>query len=547
VCSYHEVGAARDRVLGDLCGPSAAGTPEPGAVLAAETLGGLPARSGAPGLTSRIAPGARTVPPPEFTGRNALDSCLDDGGDARVGSAPSGFGKPLGSLVARPPLVVQPLDPVADVARAMRAAHTGAALVASRSPGIVTDRDLRNRVVAEKLAPETPVHEVMSHPLKMLGADAPIHEALLLMLDQDIHHVPVTRDGRIVGMVTDKHLLRREARGPLLLMERIKSLARLEALEGYSLEVAATAESMLAEDVEPVRVARVIASLNDTLTGKLLRLAEDNLGPPPCRYAWLALGSEGRMEQVLATDQDNALAYADDTADAGAYFGALAERVVGGLVHAGFPPCPGGYMATRWHRPLAAWEQTFRQWVTRPEPQAVLEAEVFLDVRRAHGELSVATLERTLRESAREPLFLVQVARAALRFRPPLGVFGRVRADEGEIDVKRGGLAAIVLIGRLAGLAARSPARSTLERLRDGAAARALGADTAEALADSFRFLTGVRLRQQLRTLAAGGEPGNAVSLASLSDLERRRLREALRAVADAQRAVATRYLAGHQ
>jgi CBS domain-containing protein len=443
--------------------------------------------------------------------------------------------------------MVEPGATVAEVARSMREANTGAALVGSDSLGIVTDSDLRSRVVANARAPETPVREIMSHPVRTLAAEAPIHEALLVMLDGDIHHVPITRDGRIVGMVTDKQLLRRQARGPLLLMERIESLGRLEALDGYALELAATARAMLADDVDPVRIARVIASLNDTLTGKLLRVAEEELGPPPCAYAWLALGSEGRMEQVLATDQDNALAYAEESREARPYFEALAERVVAGLLAAGFPPCPGGYMATRWRRPLGDWEVTFRTWTTRPEPQALLEAQVFLDLRRVHGTLSLAPLERVLLDAAERPLFLFQLARAALRFRPPLGLFGRVRGERGAIDLKHGGLAAIVLIGRLAGLAAGSRSRTTLDRLRDGAAAAVLARDTAEALADSFRLLMRLRLRAQLEAVAAGEPPGNAVDLTSLTDLERRRLREALRAVADAQRAVATRYRAWGQ
>jgi CBS domain-containing protein len=496
------------------------------------------------------------VAPPEFTGRSApLDRAVrdDEAGPQAVGqeagrrgaeltASPIGFGDPVSSLMARSPLVVEPLATVAAVARAMREAGTGAALVGCDPPGIVTDRDLRNRVLAEARDPETPVRDVMSRPVKLLAAEAPIHDALLVMLDQDIHHLPVTRAGRIVAMVTDKDLLRRQARGPLLLMERIKSLAGVESLNGYARELAATAAAMVAEDVDPVRIARVIATLNDTLTGKLLRLAEEELGPPPCDYAWLALGSEGRMEQVLATDQDNAVAYADDTTEAHAYFDAVADRVVHGLMRAGFPPCPGGYMATRWRRPLRQWEDTFRAWILRPDPQALLEAEVFLDFRGAHGGLSLAELERLRLGSGGRPLFLFQLARAALRFRPPLGLFGRVRDHHGAVDLKRAGLAAIVLIGRLAGIASHSPARPTLDRLKDAAAADALSPDTAEALADSFRFLMRLRLGRQLQALAAGGQPGNSVELASLSDLERRRLREAFRTIADAQRSVGARY-----
>jgi CBS domain-containing protein len=268
------------------------------------------------------------------------ESPLDEPG-LEVSGLGGDFATPVGSLVAGPPLFVAPEATIAEAARAMRAAGVSSVLVADDPPGIVTDGDLRNRVLAEERTPDTPVRVVMSRPLRSLPTDAPLYAALLLMLDQDFEHVPVTRAGRIVGMVTDMDLLRQQARSPLLVLGRIRTLDRLEALEGYSREITATAETLFTGGVEPVRIARVIASLNDALTGKLLQLAEAELGPPPCTYAWLVLGSEGRMEQVLLSDQDNALVYLEDTAEARAYFEMLAGRVVAGLLQAGFPPCQG--------------------------------------------------------------------------------------------------------------------------------------------------------------------------------------------------------------
>jgi CBS domain-containing protein len=471
-------------------------------------------------------PGGRSGPPTRAGGPEA-------------GGLGQEFATPVGALIVRPPLFIPPEATVAKAARIMREAKTSSALVADDPPGIVTDGDLRNRVLAEELTPDTPVRAVMSRPLRSLPADTPLYAALLLMLDEDLEHVPVTREGRIVGMVTDMDLLRQQARSPLLLLGRIRTIDRLEALQGYSREVAATAEALFSAGVEPVRIARVIASLNDALSGKLLRLAEGQLGPPPCPYAWLALGSEGRMEQVLLTDQDNALVYRDHTPGAHAYFESLAEHVVAGLLQAGFPPCPGGYMATNWHRPLVAWREVFRQWVQVPEPQALLQAEVFLDFRRVHGELSPAPLNGILLEGAGSQLFLVQLARAATKFAPPLRPFGRIRAEDRHVDLKRGGIAAIVLLGRLYALAAGSLARPTLERLEAAAAAGTLSRSGAETLADTFRFLMRLRLREQLRRLAAAREPENRVRIEDLSPLEQRRLRDAFRAVAELQKATA--------
>jgi CBS domain-containing protein len=525
---------------GGEAGPPGGGSPED----SGPPSGGSPADPGSPSGAGSPSGGGSPA-----GGGFPADSGSPAGGGSGTGAdrpEAGGLGQelstPVGALVVRPPLFIPPQATVAEAARIMREAKTSSALVADDPPGIVTDGDLRNRVLAEELTPVTPVRAVMSRPLRSLPVDTPLYAALLLMLDEDFEHVPVTREGRIVGMVTDMDLLRQQARSPLLLLGRIRTIDRLQALEGYSREIAATSEALFSAGVEPVRIARVIASLNDALSGKLLRLAEAQLGPPPCPYAWLALGSEGRMEQVLLSDQDNALVYRDDTPVADAYFQALAEHVVSGLLRAGFPPCPGGYMATNWRRPLAAWQEVFWRWVQTPEPQALLEAEVFLDFRHVHGELSPAPLNRILLAGAGSRLFLMQLARAATQFGPPLGPFGRIRAENGHVDLKRGGIAAIVLLGRVYSLTAGSLARPTLDRLEAAAAAGRLSRGGAEKLADTFRFLMRIRLREQLRSLATGREPENRVRVDDLSPLEQRRLRDAFRAVAELQKATSMRF-----
>ena len=198
-------------------------------------------------------------------------------------------------------------------------------------------------------------------------------------------------------------MLRFQSRSPMLLLGRIRSIDAVEDLDGYAEHIATTAKALLADGVEAARIARVIASLNDALSGRLLRIAEDHLGPPPCEYTWLALGSEGRMEQVLLSDQDNALVYQDDTPAAAAYFHELAGIVVDGLTRAGFAPCPGGYMAVNWAHPLSRWQHIFRNWVGHPEPQALIEAAVFLDYRAAHGSLSVQPLREELLAARNAP------------------------------------------------------------------------------------------------------------------------------------------------
>lgn len=449
---------------------------------------------------------------------------------------------PIETLVTRPPLAVSAEATVAEAAAKMREAGTSSALVNDDPPGILTDRDLRGRVVAERLAPDTPVRAVMSRPLESSPADTPIFDALRRMLELNIHHLPLTRGGKIVGIVSDTEVLRHQARSPLALLDRIERLEGTDDLQGYSREVTGVAGSLFEGGLGVAQIGRVLATLGDALARRLLAIAEHELGPPPCPYAWIVLGSEGRSEQVLLSDQDNALVYLREGDGAHDYFEALAGRVVDGLIGAGYPRCPGGYMATNWFRPLREWEALFRRWTEVPEPQALLEAQVFLDFRRVAGDLSLEPLDRLLVAGGRRELFMHHMAQAALNFRPPVRTLGRIKTSDGAIDLKVAGIAATVMLARLYALSAGARERSTLRRLEAASEAGTLSRSGAEVLGETFRFLTRLRLQQQLRSVRAGEPPSNRVLLEGLSPLERRRLREALQAVRKLQDATALRF-----
>lgn len=457
---------------------------------------------------------------------------------------------PVRAVTPGPPVSVAPGATVGEAAAAMRAGRVSSVLVHARDArddgeepaGILTDRDLRNRVLAEGRGPGTLVREVMSAPVRTLPASSTLLEALLFLLEHGIHHAPVTEEGRIVGLITDTDLLRLQAKSPLHLLSAVRRFAGERDLGGYARELAGMVEALFRAGIDPEAIGRMVARLNDALLGRLLELAEAALGPPPTPYAWIVHGSEGRMEQTLLSDQDNALVYRDDTPGAAAWCEALAERVVGGLLAAGIPRCPGGYMATNWRRPLAAWESLFRGWIETPEPQAMLDATNFFDFRWVHGELALDPLEELLRRAGREKLFLAHLAKAAVGAAPPLGLLRHIREEEGGVDLKKGGLLPIVSLGRLFGLEAGSPARSTLDRLEAAARAGNLSRDGASTLSEAFRFLQRLRLRGQLQTLRAGGVPGNKVRLEDLSPLERVHLKEVFLALREMQEAVALRF-----
>lgn len=446
------------------------------------------------------------------------------------------------ALIQRPPVFVAPHSTVAEAARTMHAHGISSVLVEHDPVGILTVRDLRSRVLAAERPPETPVHAVMSCPAITIPATATLFEALLVMIERGIHHLPVEDEGRIVGVITDTDILHRQLHNPLLLFERLRRAQHPDDLHTYARDLTATVAWLFENGLDVLHIGRIVATLNDTLTTRLLALAEAELGPPPCPYAWLVFGSEGRMEQLLITDQDNALVYAETAPEHDAYFARLATFVVEGLLAAGFPPCKGGYMATHWRRPLDEWERLFRAWVETPTPDALLEAGIFFDLRRVHGTLSIAPLETIIRHSGTQPRFLAHMARAAQAWQPPLGFFRRIRDQHGKVDLKRGGIAPIVALARLYALEAQSPARATVERLQAAVARGILSEEGGETLQESFRFLMRLRLRAQLDALHHHQQPDNTIALASLSSLERRMLKETFLAIRDMQEAVGLRY-----
>jgi CBS domain-containing protein len=452
------------------------------------------------------------------------------------------LGLAIETLIRRPPVRVPAGATVGDAARAMRDHRVSSVLVDTSPPGIVTDRDFRNKVLAEGLGPETPVTAIYSAPLKTVPGRTAIYEAWQAVLEQGIHHLAIARGDEIVGVLSSSDLLKTTAQGPPAMLRNLERLASRDALPGYGARVSEMASSLLAGGLDATVIAGFVARLNDALLSRILRWAEADLGPPPAPYAWIAFGSEGRMEQTLLTDQDNALVHEGGAAEA-QYFGALAERANTDLESAGYPRCAGGYMARNWQGPLAEWEARFNGWVDKPKPQALLWAAIFFDFRKVHGALDLAPLEAVIARTVKARVFLSCMAQAALEFRPPPSLF--LRLQGGQIDLKLQGISPIVFLARPYALEVGSTARNTLERFDAAVAGGLMSADMRATLREAYRFLLGLRLREQLRMISEGELPVNTVALSELSSIERSRLKDSLRHVRDWQDKAAYHYRTG--
>ncbi len=442
-------------------------------------------------------------------------------------------------------LTVEPYATIRKTARLMSEIDASCAMVNTEPLGIVSDRDLRNRVVATGLSDSSHVVRVMSSPVLTLPADSLAFEGLMLMIERNIHHIPITENGTIVGVVTHTDLLREQSRSPLLLPRMLEQSRTIDDLQQYTNRVEMTAGALLQAGARVSDINRMVAIAHDALLKRLLHDAETHVGKPPCAYAWLVMGSEGRYEQTLRTDQDNALVYADDAPQwAEVYFADIAAYVVERLAECGFPRCPGNMMATNqeWRQPLRVWKDYFENWIQKPEEEALMRAAIFFDHRPVYGELDTESVLRPIiKQGRKQRIFLARMMRAALRQSPPLGFFRNFvlekdGASRDLIDLKQRGMALVVDLARVYALDAGSAETNTLARLRSAAERGSLSQVGADELASAFELINLYRLRNQYQQIREGETVSNYLRVSRLSKMEQRDLKEALRTIGDAQR-----------
>jgi CBS domain-containing protein len=439
---------------------------------------------------------------------------------------------PVEELVRRPAVWIAGGATIGDVARTMRDEGVSSVLVRGEPPGIVTDRDLRNRALGEELGPEAPADRVVSRPLSTVPAGTPVYEAWRVLLDAGVNHLPVVRAGEILGVVTSTALLRHSAHGPIAVMRRVERLASRADVSGYGARLAEMAAALLAAGLDAPGIAALVARLDDALLRRLLAWAEADLGPPPAPYAWLVGGAAGRREATLPAPRRDALVYADEGAADRAAWERLFERVRADLAEAGFPADGEARLGPA------------SEWIRRVEAAADAaphEVAALLDLRRAGGHLAPEPLYAALRRAGAEPRVSAALVAAALAHTPPALVLLRARGGSARVDLDREGLRPIVLLARALAAEARSAAGGTLDRLDALRAAGVLSAGERARVGEAFRFLSGLRLRQRLRGIAAGAAPAEPLVVRELTPLERTRLKESFRAIRAWQEAQAWR------
>jgi len=474
-------------------------------------------------------------------------------------------------LLSRSPVMIEETANVRDAATVMTENHVSAILLLARTAddddrgfageedarwrvtGILTDQDFRVRVLAAGGSADSRLADIKHDQLITIQSDESVYEAMLAMLRNNVHHLPVLHRRRPVGVVHLSDIVRYETHSSLYLVSNIFNEGNVKGLMRLMPDVRAAFLRLVSDGATSQMIGEAMSSIGRSLIRRLIELAEEELGPPPVPYCFMVNGSMARNDQTISTDQDNALIMDDafDPEQHDGWFKAMAKRVSDGLHACGYPYCTGGIMATndKWRQPLSVWRGYFEDWISEPDPERLLHSSIFFDLEAVHGEERfVEQLQDLIAERASQsPLFLAAMARNALNRTPPLGFFRTFVMEEdgrhnNSINIKRRGTAPLVDVIRVHALAVGSRSQNSFDRLDDITRADTLPAGQTDKLRYALEFLSMVRMRHQAHVLKHHHPPDNNIEPENVSDQERHNLKDAFQVLSNAQKFLRFRY-----
>ena len=476
---------------------------------------------------------------------------------ARHEPVPNDMMRPLSDLMSNELLSVTPDTSIQKTAALMSEHRFSSILVMvdENLVGIVTDRDIRSRAVAKGLSLDQPVSQIMTPDPLTLIPSCSIFDATLFMTQRGIHHIPIMEDTKVTGIITASDLMLARKDDPVFLVQHIGRQATTQELK----RVVAAMPDLLVQwvhaGIRSNQLSHVLTALSDAITVRLIELAIEEIGPAPVPFCWLGFGSQGRKEQLLGADQDNALLISDEMKpEDESWFSQLAEYVCNGLNDCGYIYCPGNIMATNnnLRQPLKEWMKTVDRWMRTPTERAVMEVSIFFDLRTIYGDNELAKKLQThmLNHTQSNSIFLAALAQNVLSNAPPMGVFRRFVVEQNgehahELNLKKRGVIPIIDIVRLHALANGLFEVNTIDRLRALVDCKAMTIVDSRNLQDALQVLMQLRLVHQAEEIVNGQTPSNYVNPASLSKIVAKQLKDAFGIVKDAQQGVKLKYRQG--
>ncbi|MCG8688419.1 MAG: DUF294 nucleotidyltransferase-like domain-containing protein [Desulfobacterales bacterium] len=459
------------------------------------------------------------------------------------------FNQPV-SAIYRPNITACSQDAtIREAAKKMSRNNASAILVKSREKqiqGIVTDADLRKRVIAEDLPHTAPVSQITSAPVVSISADVQVFEAFLKMIQEDKRHLAVTgKSGDISGIISEKDLISAQTDSTFLLIKAVKSATSMNDIQNIHDRLEEMLLDPISNGANADYITRLITTFSDAIIDKVIQFSIDETGPVPCKFVFLTMGSEGREEQTLISDQDNAIVFEDIEDEAMAknakkYFDRLATAICTRLDQAGYQFCEGNNMAQNpdWCQPLSIWKSYFKKWVRAASPEDLLYSSIFFDFRGTWGDLEIAKQLRTYLFKTIEGWsgFLRNLTENATYFKPPIGLFGKfVLETKGKhkdaFDIKLA-MMPIVDFARIHALKNGISQTNTLVRLFRLYTRHALTSKEYTDIFQAYNFLMELRFRRQITTIMdEQSSPDNYIYPTKLSALDQLVLKEIFKMV----------------
>ncbi|OEF23168.1 putative nucleotidyltransferase substrate binding domain-containing protein [Vibrio rumoiensis] len=418
--------------------------------------------------------------------------------------------------------------------------------------GLITDRDMTKRVIAHGAPLSDPISTVMTPNPFVISPDALILEAASMMMEHNIRNIPVVHEGKAVGLLTTTHLVQNHRMQAIFLIEKIKYTNSVSELSLLTSERQAIFEALVEGKVASDIIGKVMSMIMDAYTRRLIQIAIDKLGTPPCEYNWISAGSHARNELNITSDQDTALILSDDATNSDKiYFRHLGSYVSNGLDRCGYPLCTGKFMAAtpKWCQPLSIWKEYYKKWVANPEYECLLNISVFLEIRSIYGNAEYTNILRDeLHQNILENrTFLSALVRDAVNTNPPLGIFNSLvlekNGDQTKVlNIKKYAINLIIDLARIYGLAVECESSGTEERFKAARDAGILSENMYKNIIGAYHFIAQFRYSHQLEKLKQGEVPDNYIDPNNFGSFERQHLKDAFRIIADMQEAAKLRF-----
>jgi len=477
--------------------------------------------------------------------------------ERRIALEQQTLAQPLRSLLRRQPVVCGEADTVNTAVRRMHDEQVGAIVVLDarkRPTGIFTERDVLGVMLGQEV--DSPIADVMTRAPLSLPDHTPSYEAALLMVEHRIRHVLVTEEERLIGVVSERDLFSLQRLGLGEITMEIRLARDIDALSALAARVRQLTRMLVEQGVAAERLTLFVSVLNDRICERIIEVARQRHHWERIGWCWLAFGSEGRLEQTFATDQDNGLVFvAHDGADPATVRATLlpfARDVNEALDACGYPLCRGNVMASNPELCLSVgeWQAKLNRWLENSDPKALLDAAICFDFRALYGDSRLAADLRQwfLGATSKRPNFLRLLAETALQAKPPLARWRDFVTEDapgapGTINLKMYGVRPFVDAARVYSLAHGLPQTNTGDRLRAAGRAGVIPPVEAQAMLAAFLMIQRIRLVHQASFDAVlHDDSANRVDPKSLNELDRRTLKEAFKICRDLQSRLAMDY-----